>query len=132
MNYWGGQRVCWPPLSNYWGAWPPLAPPLPTPMIISLQFPMDLVYLFTLLTAEYLGRCIGFTCISFCIIIHRRRKRGGQGGPGPPNNLRGGPTYPLAPPNNPPICTGKTIPLNSILEFSIISYFKTRNVIIWH
>ena len=20
----GGQRVCWPPLSNYWGAWPPL------------------------------------------------------------------------------------------------------------
>ena len=23
----GGQRVCWPPLSNYWGAWPPLAPP---------------------------------------------------------------------------------------------------------
>ena len=30
----GGQRVCWPPLSNYWGgAWPPLAPPLPTPML---------------------------------------------------------------------------------------------------
>ena len=24
----GGQRVCWPPLSNYWGAWPPLPPPL--------------------------------------------------------------------------------------------------------
>ena len=23
----GGQRICWPPLSNYWGgAWPPLAP----------------------------------------------------------------------------------------------------------
>ena len=20
----GGQRVCWSPLSNYWGAWPPL------------------------------------------------------------------------------------------------------------
>ena len=28
--------------------------------------------------------------------------------------------------------TGKTIPLNSILEFSIISDFKMRNVIIWH
>ena len=22
----GGQRVCWPPLSNYWGAWPPWPP----------------------------------------------------------------------------------------------------------
>ena len=65
-------------------------------------------------------------------IMHRRRKRGG-GGARPPSNLRGGPTYPLPPPpNNPPICTGKTIPLNSILEFSIISYFKMRNVIIWH
>ena len=28
--------------------------------------------------------------------------------------------------------TGKTIPLNSILEFSVISDFKMRNVIIWH
>ena len=28
--------------------------------------------------------------------------------------------------------TGKTIPLNSILEFSIRSDFKMRNVIIWH
>ena len=28
--------------------------------------------------------------------------------------------------------TGKTIPLNSILEFSIISDFKMRNIIIWH
>ena len=28
--------------------------------------------------------------------------------------------------------TGKTIPLNSILEFSIISDFKMINVIIWH
>ena len=27
---------------------------------------------------------------------------------------------------------GKTIPLNYILEFSIISDFKMRNVIIWH
>ena len=64
---------------------------------------------------------------------HRRRKgEGGGGGGRPPNNLRGGPTYPLAPSNNPPTCTGKTIPLNSILEFSIISYFKKRNVIIWH
>ena len=32
MDYWGGQRVCWPPLQNYWGGggggggggWPPL------------------------------------------------------------------------------------------------------------
>ena len=23
----GGQRVCCPPLSNYWGRWPPLPPP---------------------------------------------------------------------------------------------------------
>ena len=31
----GGQSICWPPLSNYWGAWPPLPPPppLPTPML---------------------------------------------------------------------------------------------------
>ena len=57
---------------------------------------------------------------------------GGQGGPGPPNNLRGGANILFGPPNNPPTCTGKTIPLNSILEFSIISYFKMRNVIIWH
>ena len=28
----GGQRVCWPPLSNYWGGLAPLALPLPTPM----------------------------------------------------------------------------------------------------
>ena len=31
----GGQRVCWPPLSNYWGGGgpgPPWPPPLPTPM----------------------------------------------------------------------------------------------------
>ena len=29
MDYWGGQRVCRPPLSNYWGG---LAPPVPTHM----------------------------------------------------------------------------------------------------
>ena len=37
----GGQRVCWPPLSNYWGGLapppppppPPAPPPLPTPMM---------------------------------------------------------------------------------------------------
>ena len=30
----GGQRVCWPPLSNYWGGgWPP-GPPVPTPMVL--------------------------------------------------------------------------------------------------
>ena len=30
----GGQRVCWPPLSDYWGGSGPPAPPppLPTPM----------------------------------------------------------------------------------------------------
>ena len=59
---------------------------------------------------------------------------GGQGGggarPPPPNNLRGGANIPFGPPNNPPTCSGKTIPLNSILEFSIIPYFKMRNVII--
>ena len=32
---WGGQRLCWPPLSNYWGAGPPAPrlPPLSTPML---------------------------------------------------------------------------------------------------
>ena len=57
---------------------------------------------------------------------------GGEGGGRPPNNLRGGANIPFGPPNNPPPCTGKTTPLKSILEFSIISYFKMRNVIIWH
>ena len=28
----GGQRVCWPPLSNYWGGGGGAGPPLPTPM----------------------------------------------------------------------------------------------------
>ena len=27
MDYWGGQRVCWPPLSNYWGGLGPPGPP---------------------------------------------------------------------------------------------------------
>ena len=60
--------------------------------------------------------------------------RGGPRGPAPPPyNLRGGGgNIPFGPPNNLPTCTGKTIPLNSILDFSIISYFKMRNVIIWH
>ena len=35
------------------------------------------------------------------IFTHRRRKRGGQGGPGPPNNLKGGANIPFRPP--PPI-----------------------------
>ena len=26
---WGGQRVCWPPFSNYWGGLPPPCPPPP-------------------------------------------------------------------------------------------------------
>ena len=41
MDYWGGQRVCWPPLSNYWGGLappPPGPPPLPTPMKIVSAF----------------------------------------------------------------------------------------------
>ena len=57
---------------------------------------------------------------------------GARGGQAPPNNLRGGANIPFGPPNNPPTCTGKSIPLNSILEFSIILYIKMRNVIIWH
>ena len=59
----------------------------------------------------------------------------GQGGQAPTIILEGA-NIPFAPPppppNNPQTCTGKTITLNSILEFSIISYFKMRNVIIWH
>ena len=27
VDYWGGQRVCWPPLSNYWGGLAPPGPP---------------------------------------------------------------------------------------------------------
>ena len=54
---------------------------------------------------------------------HRRRKRGDIGGQAPPNNLRGGPTYPLAPvsppspgpPNNPP-------------TFSFNFYVKQENI----
>ena len=38
--------------------------------------------------------------ITAIIGVGRGGARGG-GGPGPPNNLGGGPTYPLAPPNNP-------------------------------
>ena len=34
VDYWGGQRLCWPPLPNYWGG---LAPPLPTPMVLLLN-----------------------------------------------------------------------------------------------
>ena len=83
------------------------------------------------------------SCIRVCnwkfsasFVIGVGRGGGGQGGPGgaraPPNNLRGGGNIPFGPPNNPPVCTGKTIPLNTILEFSILSYIKMRNVIIWH
>ena len=32
----GPKGMLAPPLSNYWGAWPPLAPPLPTPMTLLL------------------------------------------------------------------------------------------------
>ena len=78
------------------------------------------------------------SCTHLWVTKHRRRKRGGGPGGGggggggrPPNNLRGGANIPFGPPNNPPTYTGKTIPLNSILEFSII-YFKMRHVIIWH
>ena len=37
-------------------------------------------------------------------LIHRRRKEEGwgPGGPGPPNNLRGGGNIPFGPPNYPP------------------------------
>ena len=27
VDYWGGQRVCWPPLSSYWGGLAPPGPP---------------------------------------------------------------------------------------------------------
>ena len=38
----GGPKGMLAPLSNYWGgAWPPLAPPLPTPMIYTLFSPVD-------------------------------------------------------------------------------------------
>ena len=33
----GGQRVCWPPLSNYWGAWPPPGPPSSYAYVIKAQ-----------------------------------------------------------------------------------------------
>ena len=34
--------------------------------------------------------------------VGRGGARGGQGGPGPPNNLRGGANIPFGPPNNSP------------------------------
>ena len=39
----GGQRVCWPPLSNYWGGgpgppWPPPPPPPPPPSSYAYDF----------------------------------------------------------------------------------------------
>ena len=41
--------------------------------------------------------------LTLSVSPNRRRKRGGGGGGRLPNNLRGGPTYPLPPPpNNPP------------------------------
>ena len=97
---------------------------------------------------------------NFSTKYHRRRKRGGPGPPN--NFGGGEGQHTLWPPNNPPFpsismwngknhkCTklkgkiiinvtliwfegtGKTISLNSILEFSIIPDFKMRIVIIWH
>ena len=91
---------------------------------------------------------------------HRRRKRGGggQGASPPPPIIWEGGHIPFAPPPSPIIHphfpsistwnkldkiiinvtliwfegTGKTTSFNSILEFSILSDFKMRNVIIWH
>ena len=43
MDYWRGQRVCWPPLSNYWGGGGGgggRGPPLPTPM----RFILDVMW----------------------------------------------------------------------------------------
>ena len=37
----GGQRVCWPPSQIIGGAWPPLAPPLPKPMLCLLTWHYD-------------------------------------------------------------------------------------------
>ena len=34
----GGQRVCWPPLSNYWGACPPPPPPRPSSYAYEILF----------------------------------------------------------------------------------------------
>ena len=51
----GGQRVCWPPLSNYWGACPPPpppGPPLPTPMVLASK-----IFYLSELTGS--NRCMG-------------------------------------------------------------------------
>ena len=37
----GGPKGMLAPLSNYWGAWPPLAPPLPTPMYFGMNHPRN-------------------------------------------------------------------------------------------
>ena len=34
----GAKSMLPPPLENYWGAWPPAPPPLPTPMKNKLRF----------------------------------------------------------------------------------------------
>ena len=36
VDYWGGQRVCWPPLPNYWGACPP--PPSSYAYVLHFQW----------------------------------------------------------------------------------------------
>ena len=59
----------------------------------------------------------------FVISLHRRRKRGGQGGPGPPNNLRGGANIPFGPPNNPP-----TFSFNFYVKQEKITNVSSRRV----
>ena len=37
MWKWGGQMYTWPPSKKNWGAMAPLAPPVPTPMLIYMH-----------------------------------------------------------------------------------------------
>ena len=55
---------------------------------------------------------------------HRRRKRGGQGGPGPPNNLRGGANIPFGPPIIHPSVPAKLF--LSILSLNFLYYHILR------
>ena len=59
-----GQRVCWPPLSNYWGGLAP-PPPLPTPMHFSQDHSRCAAHLFIYCQCMYMFSCFLFFNIMF-------------------------------------------------------------------
>ena len=55
----GGAKGMLAPLSNYWGAWPPLAPPLPTPMVFYIYSFLSMFY-----SWKFSGTNFRFPCFS--------------------------------------------------------------------